>query len=131
MKRDMDLVRELLLKLEAFPAEYGDVFAFNLGDADVAVDGRTDAEVMYHLELLRERGLIDSPGSQPMTGVTFSGLTWQGHDFADSMRDSQIWLATKEGAEKAGGWTFDLVIALAKGLIKKKIEEHTGVQIPL
>lgn len=131
MKRDMDLVRELLLKLESYPSNYGDVFSFTLGDRDMAVEGRTDAEVMYHLELLRDRGLIECPGSQPMTGITFSGLTWAGHDFADSVRDSKIWHATKEGAEKAGGWTFDLLIALAKGLIKKKLEDHTGVVLPL
>jgi hypothetical protein len=131
MKRDMDLIRELLLNLESYPSQYGDFFSFALGDKGIAVKGRTDAEVMYHLELLRDRGLIECPGSQPMTGVTFSGLSWAGHDFVDSVRDPKIWHATKEGAEKAGGWTFDLVIALAKGLVKKKLEEHIGVTLPL
>lgn len=131
MKRDMDLVRELLLTLESYPSEYGDVFSFKLGDREMAMEGRTDSEIMYHLELLRAHDLVECPGSQPMTGITFSGLTWAGHDFADSVRDSKIWHATKEGAEKAGGWTFDLLIALAKGLVKKKLEDHTGVKLPL
>jgi hypothetical protein len=63
--------------------------------------------------------------------ITFAGLTWAGHDFLDSVRDSEIWRATKEGAQKAGGFSLELLAALAKGLIKKKIEQHTGIQLDL
>jgi hypothetical protein len=31
--------------------------------------------------------------------------------------------------KKAGGFSLELLSALAKGLIKKKIEEHTGIQL--
>ena len=66
-----------------------------------------------------------------MLGITFAGLTWKGHDFLDQIRDPAIWSATKEGVKKAGGFSVDILKALAKGLIKKKIEEHTGVQLDL
>jgi len=36
---------------------------------------------------------------------------------------------TKKGAAAAGGFTFDLLKDLAKGFIKTKIEEHTGIKI--
>jgi hypothetical protein len=59
----------------------------------------------------------------------FVGLTWHGHDLVDSIRDPEIWKMTKEGVEKAGGFTFELIGELAKGFIKTKIEKHTGVEL--
>jgi Hypothetical protein (DUF2513) len=58
-----------------------------------------------------------------------NGLTWAGHDFLDSIRDPKIWEKTKKGAEAAGGFTVDLLKDLAKGLVKKQIEEYTGVKL--
>jgi hypothetical protein len=52
-------------------------------------------------------------------------LTWEGHDFLNSIRDPKIWEKTKKGVEGAGGFTVDL----AKGFVKKQIEEHTGVKL--
>ncbi len=56
-------------------------------------------------------------------------LTWKGHDFIDSVRDDEVWAKTKKGAEEARGFTIDLLKDLAKGLVKKKIEEHTGITL--
>src|SRR5260370_422722 len=105
MKRDMDLIRELLLKLESAPSEMGDVFGFSPEDKEVSVEGYTPAQIEYHLSLLREIRFIECPGSQPMPGITFSGLTWAGHDYIDAVRDPDIWRKTKQGAEAAGGFT--------------------------
>lgn len=131
MKRDMDLVRELLLRLENWQMEMGDVFVISPEDQGLAVPGYDSAQIEYHLSLLRSAGMIECPGSQPMLGITFSGLTWNGHDLIDSIGDPEIWKATKEGARKAGGFSVDLLGALAKGLIKKQIEKHTGIQLDL
>jgi hypothetical protein len=64
-----------------------------------------------------------------MFGIGFRCLTWQGHDFLDSVRDPKIWAKTKEGALAAGGFTVDLLAELAKGFLKKQIEERTGVKL--
>ena len=102
MKRDMDLVRELLLKLESYPLPPGAMAILDGHEPDMAVEGCSGAEVTYHLDLLREAGLIESPGSQPMDGVTFRRLSWAGHDFLDSVRNPEVWRKTKKGAEAAG-----------------------------
>jgi hypothetical protein len=47
MKRDMDLIRELLLKLESVPSEMGDVFSFSPEDKEVSVEGYTPAQIEY------------------------------------------------------------------------------------
>ena len=58
-------------------------------------------------------------------------ITWEGHDFLDTVRDSEVWRKTKEGATAAGGFTFDIVKELAKGLIKTQIKKHTGLELDL
>ena len=63
--------------------------------------------------------------------VFFGKLTWAGHDFLDAVRDPAIWAKTKAGATAAGGFTFDLLKGLAKGFMKKQIEELMGVQIDI
>lgn len=128
-KRDMDLVRALMLKLESFEMRHGDVFSIVPVDSEISIPGYDEDSIGYHLSLLREKGLINCPGSQPMLGITYSGLTWDGHDFLDSVRDPEIWKRTKDGARSAGGFTVDLLRDLAKGLIKKQIEEYTGVKL--
>ena len=58
-------------------------------------------------------------------------LTWTGHEFLDNIRDSEIWNQTKAGAEKLGGFSLELVGSLAKGFVRKKIEQHTGVELDI
>lgn len=125
----MDLIRELLLRLESYEMEIGDVFSIAPDDEAIAIDGYDIAQIEYHLSLLRDQRFINCPGSQPMIGITFAGLTWQGHDFLDSVRDPEIWEKTKNGASAVKGFTFDLLKDLAKGLVKKQLEDYTGVKL--
>lgn len=125
MKRDMDLIRDILIQI---------------GDADDDIDtnllikGKTDLEkrlIFYHVEILHGKNLI--------TGycITTTGgdywhmlkLTWDGNDFLSAIQDDDVWSSTKDGIQNAGAFTFDLVKDLARGFIKKKIEEHTGIKI--
>lgn len=56
-------------------------------------------------------------------------VTWTGHDFPDTVSDDEIWKKTKEGKIGAGEFTIDLLTSLSKGILKKRIEEHTGNEI--
>ena len=49
--------------------------------------------------------------------------------FLGAIRDPEIWAKTKKGAAAAGGFTMELLRDLAKGFIKKQVEELTGVKI--
>ena len=85
MRRDPQLIQKLLETLEAYPAKYGEVFILNGDDPLLAVDGFTSDEINYH-RAIRGMGYLDSPGSQPMIGITFGGLSPSGHDFLDRSR---------------------------------------------
>lgn len=127
MKRDMDLVRDLLLAIDEDPKYDGKHRLMSNDPSDFGISGYSTEVVGYHLDLLLEAGLIAGQAGTRMPII--SKVTWDGHDFLDTIRDPDVWANTKEGAKKAGGFTLDLLRDLAKGLIKKKIEDHTGVQL--
>ena len=131
MKRDMDLIRELLLKLEALPLRPGEMVTGLTGhDKEVAVEGYEPDQITHHLRMLREGDLIESPGSQPTDGgITFRSLTWEGRDFLDSVRDPEVWKRTKDGASKMGTWTFGLIKDMATAYAKHVAKERLGLDL--
>ncbi len=125
MERDMDTVREVLCKISDAPGKPGH---------QILVEGKSPEEaekILYHVALLEQAGLLTGVSLADMTSTGWANLdlTWAGHDFIDAIRDPQVWRETKKGLEGVGSFTFDLAKALAKGFIKKKIEEHTGVKL--
>lgn len=121
MKRDMDVVRSIVLAVSDASGLVSEV------------DGISGEDFSSHAQLLEEARLIEAAllplGKQIATEAMIYRLTWSGHEFADSVRDPEIWAKTKKGAEAAGGFTFDLLKDLAKGFIKKQVEEYTGVKL--
>ncbi|HGL6720489.1 DUF2513 domain-containing protein [Burkholderia contaminans] len=129
MKRDMDLIRELLLKLEALPMRMGGIVVIPPDTEEIQVDGYTVEQIDYHLSLIREAGLVETGGVKPSVGIGFRRLSWAGHDFLESIRSPEVWAKTKAGALAAGGFTVELLGDLAKGFIKKQIEDRTGIKL--
>lgn len=133
MKRNLELIRGLLLRIEALPiGRGGPVEQFlSLSPATAPLCGEEDDpdEVHYNMRLLAEGGFIDLAGKQFPGGFNVRGLTWAGHDFLDSVRDENVWKRTREGALQAGGFTFDLLKDIAKGFIKKQFEDRTGIKL--
>lgn len=79
-------MRELLWKLESFEGPPGSVWLVTGYDPEMAIDGYSGDQIERHLDLVKEAGFIDSPGSQPMRGVTFRRLTLDGYDFLERSR---------------------------------------------
>ena len=129
MQRNMDLIRELLLKLEALPMRPGEIMSITPDAEEVAVPGYNPDQIDYHLSQISKAGLIDEAGARPMIGIGFRCLTPAGHDFLDSIRDPETWAKTKKLAEGAGGFTIAILKDLANGLIKTQIERLTGIKL--
>ena len=102
MKRDMELIRYILLQKEA----------------EEPIDGG-HAEVVYHIALLKEAGFVEAvirndPLGVPSDAVILK-LTWAGHDFLDAARDNKIWNMAKEKFIKPGvSWTFSILLEWLK-----------------
>lgn len=126
MKRDLDLIRSLLLEIEEKEDGSGQQVDVNGGD-------RSSREIVGHLFMLYEAGFIDARDASHMSarGILVRRVTWEGHEFLDSIRDPEIWKQTKASAGKVGGFTMDVLAQLAKGLIKKKLKKHTGIDVDL
>ncbi|MGR8964205.1 DUF2513 domain-containing protein [Rhizobium leguminosarum] len=109
MRRDMDLIRELMLKLEALPMRPGGAYIISYEDEEVQLPGYSADEIAYHLRLIQQAGLTTLSNFKPMNGgITFSGFSWEGHDFLDSVRDPEIWQKTEGALKQAGGFSLDL-----------------------
>jgi hypothetical protein len=134
MKRDMDLIRELMLKLEDLPVGPGDnvhILPANGGllveDCSVVPVGNySDHEIEYHLSLIEKAAFIEPTRHGPAVGIMFRGLSWSGHDFLDSVRSPDVWDKTKQAVSTAGGFTVDLLVFAAKTYLEAKIKGLIG-----
>lgn len=100
MKRDTDLIREILLAVEALPLR-------GLSTPGLAVEGYDEATIAYHLVLLEEAGLIQAAvadaGDMAYPEVFVNRLTWAGHEFVDTARNQTVWARTKATVAAKGG----------------------------
>jgi len=113
MKRDLDLVRLILLEIEKNSEPEG-------RSIRVKVPEHSDAEISYHIGLLAEAGLVEAQNFRGDDRIEWwpMKMTWAGHEFLDAARNDTIWEKMKEMTKKAGGFAFatvfDLLIALGK-----------------
>ena len=117
MKRDMDLVRTILLFVEK---NLNGVHTVRLESSKVSED-HSLAEVQGHVRILVDGGYLEDV-QQSHAQVGIGNLTNKGHDFLDSVRDPEIWKKTKIAGEEIGGWTFGILADYAKGLIKLQFD---------
>ena len=108
MKRDMDLIRAILLAVEDEPSSHA---------PEIEIQGYTQEQVGYHAELLKEAGFVELYNDSDM----IRRLTWSGHEFLDSARDNTRWNQAKDKLNKAGGASIPIWIALLTELVKKQI----------
>lgn len=112
MKRNWELVRKILIKLEEQETVNGQLFP----DAIIGFDAET---VCYHMDLLDQAGLIKARSVASLGGkdnCVGLSITWDGHEFLDKIRRDTIWNKVKGIArEKSLDLSID-VIKLAAGL---------------
>jgi hypothetical protein len=116
MKRDWDVIREILQKVEDLMTNET-ITSFDYDNT------RTDV-ITYHIKLLYQAGLIEAVDCSSMDGDEFivNGLTWEGHEFLESIRSESIWKKTKSKIiEKGGSMTFDIIKTVAIELFKSSI----------
>lgn len=133
MKRDMDLIRQLLLRIEELrvgvPNSGEEMLSLSASRPPLCLRDEDPEATHYNMKLLADAGYLDLARTQFAGSFNLRGLTWAGHDFLDSVRDAEVWRKTKDGALTAGGFTFDLLKDLAKGFAKKQLEDRTGIKL--
>jgi DNA-binding transcriptional ArsR family regulator len=96
------------------------------------VNGADQSTIEIHLKLLIEAGLIDANQKQGIStvgGWYVRRLTWDGHEFLDTIRDPEIWRKTKEGASAAGSWSIGAIKEIGTALLKAKVQSVLGIEL--
>lgn len=121
MKRDLELVRELLVKFEAL----------SLMDAvnacEIRLEPWSSDEIIYHCFLMEESGLIIGKNASHMQGknMLVFRLTSFGHDYLDAVRSDTVWNKVKTRAAEQG---VSMTLDLAKSLAMTVITQMLGVR---
>ncbi|HUU97323.1 MAG TPA: DUF2513 domain-containing protein [Phycisphaerae bacterium] len=120
MKRDLELVRKLLIFFEDKP-----------DGAHVEVppiEGYSELQIKYHLVLMHEAAflrcerILSSTDPQRVIYVIPFELTWQGHEFLQSVKDDTLWRKLNDRVVKASAsWTFGILTEWLKHEIKQRI----------
>ena len=105
MKRNMDLIRIILSKLEE-----NETFAV---EEIAPIDGFSDRQVALHCLLSYEAELIDGIMSEEIDAeippIINMRLTWAGYEFLELSRDPEKWDKAKGIMKKIGSWSFDVL----------------------
>jgi hypothetical protein len=114
MKRDMDLIRSILLNVES--------------DGKLGLpDGHTNTEIADHAQQLKEAGLVEAAIVRDHEGIPCQAviirLTSKGHDFVDATRNQSFWIKTKAYVTKnLPGWTLSVFKEVAERALKGEIQ---------
>ena len=119
MRRDIDLIRKILLETENSNSLSRSI--------SLSIEGYNDQQVKYHVKLLSQAGYLEvehyscreSEEGKPIS------LTWQGHEFLDAARDNTVWNRTKAKiGDKLPSVTFDVL----KSMLTMTLKQQFGLE---
>jgi len=116
MPRDDDFIRALLLEAEESNEPY--LMALMTMNPDPE-----DLKRHVHAELLCDAGFFEAVND----GVY--RITNQGHDYAQVIRNDDIWKKTKDGAAEVGGVTLGIMKDIAVAYVKQQATEKLGIPL--
>ncbi|KTD52026.1 hypothetical protein Lqui_0870 [Legionella quinlivanii] len=116
MKRDWDIIREILLKIEQLAPNA--LLTLDSFAAD------KQSEISCHLEILQEAGLLQgkihkTPGGSPH-GFHLLRLTWSGYDLLEYIRSDIVWEEIKQQlSTKQIAMQLENIMAIAQAINRK------------
>lgn len=119
MKRDMDLVRKILLEIEE---RYVSTALY-----DLQIEGYDVQTIANHCKIMQEAGLFSACSikyaSNDIYAFGVGGLTWNGYDYLDKIRDDSVWRKTKDViTEKGLPLVFDTIKTISTAFITAAAE---------
>jgi hypothetical protein len=114
MKRDMDVVRAILIVIEDHPRGYA--------PDPLSVAGYSDEQIGYHVYLMGQAGLLEVSDSSHMDGPSpqaiAHSITWVGHEFSANTREEKNWLQAKKLVKGAGDVSFRVWASILETVVK-------------
>ena len=120
MRRDLNLVRMILLDIEVSPPG-NPIFGFTY-------DGCSKAEVLEHVQLLLDADFIDGQivegnMGQPEECVVMR-MTWAGQEFLAKAKNDTIWKKVLAQAEEKG---MSASLVVINGLLEAAAKKYVGL----
>lgn len=117
MKRNPDLVREIMLRLED-----KDRGAYD------KISGYDKATIGFHVFLLGQAGFADV-AETTVIGDSYpqaipKNLTWAGYEFLDAAKDDSVWAVAKKKVIPAGG---EIAFAVLKEWLISEAKRKLGL----
>jgi hypothetical protein len=109
MRRDWDLIRNILIKIEDLPP------GGSLHSSHLATDEVDETNIAHQMFILNQGGFIEGHCNDTGRGHTClaKNLTWEGHELLDKIKRDNVWNKIKETARVKG---IDLSIDVVKGI---------------
>ena len=122
MKRDLELIRKILLHFEKDEEikviNYQDI----LDEKKLQIEGYDGRTIVEHLNLLFEANYINGEPEMSNTGRLYAvhpfRLTWEGHEFLDATRNESLFQKAIEISKKK---SLNLPVDIFKSLMLKLI----------
>lgn len=142
MRLNHDYVRDILLFIER-ELDYKDSESQTPYKHKEITDGQlvcnshfktyNKQELSYALELLVKEGYIDLAGNPNVHDgniiiARIIGLTWQGHELLDNVRNDTVWNAVKQKSMKFGKFSLTTLAMCAKDLTFKLMDNPNAIQ---
>ncbi|WP_437225053.1 DUF2513 domain-containing protein [Planctomicrobium sp. SH661] len=128
MKRDMELIKQILLFTESLPEGKG------LGRQAPPIPGYDEQAIQEHVYLLEDSGFIYPRSRDALLPTGFDGLlnrdrmsgklTWQGHDFLAEAKVPSLWASAMQRVSQLGG---SVSMDVFKSLLTQAAKNQLGL----
>ena len=126
MRRDLDLVRTLMLALEANDRLNGRGILIASARELFPEQQETDDILAYHLMQIIDEGWLDGEYIEVSGDFIVRRLTADGHDFVDATRQPTIWDQAKSAIRAGGSESSVRVGCFEKGSPEPKLKSGSG-----
>jgi hypothetical protein len=121
MKRDMELVRDVLLIVSEDPKYDGVYFNYFQTAEELGIKDHSTEEVAYHVRLLIDAGCLNGRIEESFLIPSIKGLTWSGQEFIDNIKNQDIWERTKKRMVGLSSVALSVIAEIAESEIKRKL----------
>lgn len=124
MKRDMDLVRSILIAAEKSD---GPLDVLKLCESGISA-----RDAAFQVELMEAHGLIEATCKCSFehmpTIVKVKSLTWEGYDYLDAIRSDSVWQRSKAAIKEAvGDAPLSVIKEVCSELASAMIKSNLGI----
>lgn len=130
MKLNQDCVRDILLELEKkldlnTQLYKNDLLTFS------SYEKYGEKDFFYILLKLTEAGYLNAKvtagANNPVFSVNISSISWEGHEFLDSVRDNEVWKQTKSIVSKFSSVSITTIENIASNVITQLISKQLNI----